>query len=157
MQRSLPLSIPDSRVPIRQREIRLLRPCPLRLRGEPYSASSASRQKRTGLGTSTSNCAWCNPPDAGDACECSACEANCGFRYFFLEAILMIEPPKRHSTPLRAAGSYQVRVQITFQVPSQPTQRARSRVSTAITVRTLTGSSPRDGRTQAASPSASLT
>jgi hypothetical protein len=28
---------------------------------------------------------------------------------FFLEAILMIEPPKRHSTPLRAAGSYQVR------------------------------------------------
>jgi hypothetical protein len=25
----------------------------------------------------------------------------------FLEAILMIEPPKRHSTPLRAAGSYQ--------------------------------------------------
>ncbi len=26
---------------------------------------------------------------------------------FFLEAILMIEPPKRHSTPLRAAGSYQ--------------------------------------------------
>jgi hypothetical protein len=29
-------------------------------------------------------------------------------RFFSLEAILMIEPPKRHSTPLRAAGSYQV-------------------------------------------------
>jgi hypothetical protein len=31
-------------------------------------------------------------------------------RYVYtLEAILMIEPPKRHSTPLRAAGSYQVK------------------------------------------------
>ena len=30
--------------------------------------------------------------------------------FFFLEAILMIEPPKRHSTPLRAAGSYPVKV-----------------------------------------------
>ena len=30
--------------------------------------------------------------------------------FFFWKAILRIEPPKRHSTPLRAAGSYPVKV-----------------------------------------------
>ena len=34
-------------------------------------------------------------------------------RFFFQKAILMMEPPKQHSTPLRVAGSYPVKFQTT--------------------------------------------